>query len=355
MKQLKLAAGSSRAYAKPRMQTRPRMGKTVSCVLLLVIATVLLFALAPASTTTVIPDSQLVIGNVTTICPDEIQAGNTTIYAELINPDLNSVTAYSRDGLTGTEIKQKIQEFVAAPEEPVNADEIVSFVNGNVMGAGESSFSPRPKQAAFNGICDFYVNQSGWWPGGGCFNLSNTQIQHAIDNATAGDTICVYNGSYIEDVNVDKTLTLAGEGAAVVTVTAKSTDDHVFNVTVDLVNISGFNVTGATGTGKAGICLNRSQHCNITNNTAAGNYYGIRLDYSSSNNTLTSNTANANSNGILLYYSSNNNTLVNNTANSNNYNGIYLSISSNNTLTTTPRTRTATASSCIIRATTTRL
>lgn len=45
----------------------------------------------------------------------------------------------------------------------------------------------------------------------------NTTIQAAVDNATAGDTIYVYNGSYEE--NVDEQLTLRGEGADVVDVT----------------------------------------------------------------------------------------------------------------------------------------
>jgi parallel beta-helix repeat protein len=122
----------------------------------------------------------------------------------------------------------------------------------------------------------------------------------------------VYNGSYIENVNVNKQLTLAGEGADVVTVTNRTADSHVFNVTVDWVNITGFNVSGATGGDKAGIYLNGSQHCNISNNNASNNHCGIYL-YSSSNNTLTSNTvSNNNDDGIYLKSSSNNNTIYNN-------------------------------------------
>ena len=97
------------------------------------------------------------------------------------------------------------------------------------------------------GPSTFYVNQTGWWRADGAFNASATQIQAAIDNATAGDTIYVYNGSYIENVNVNKAVTLQGEGADVVNVTAALASDHVFNVTVGYVNISGFKVTGATG------------------------------------------------------------------------------------------------------------
>ncbi len=49
------------------------------------------------------------------------------------------------------------------------------------------------------------------------------------------------------NVDVWKRLTLESGGADVVTVQAADAEDHVFNVTADWVNISGFAVTGATG------------------------------------------------------------------------------------------------------------
>jgi len=188
---------------------------------------------------------------------------------------------------------------------------------------------------AFSGMAaaeQLYVTESGWWRDGGAFNTSSTPIQTAVDNATAGGSVFVWNGSYSENVDVNKTLTLEGEGADVVTVTAADSGDHVFDVTADYVNISGFAVRGATDYGMAGIYLDNANYCNISGNNVYGNSYGIRLS-SSSNNTLTNNTANSNNGyGIYLSYSSDNNTLTNNTANSNN-DGIYLFDSSDNTLT----------------------
>ncbi|MCD4766659.1 MAG: right-handed parallel beta-helix repeat-containing protein, partial [Methanosarcinales archaeon] len=188
--------------------------------------------------------------------------------------------------------------------------------------------------AAISCACgDICVNESGWWRDNGSFNASTTPMQAAADNANAGETICVAAGSYTENVNIATPhLTLAGEGAGVVNVTANSSSDHVFNVTADYVNISGFNVTGATGSDKAGIYLNGTDHCNISESAASDNYYGICL-LSSSNNTLANNNASSNNNyGIWLDYSSNN-TLTGNTARSNNYYGIRLYESSDNTLT----------------------
>jgi len=174
------------------------------------------------------------------------------------------------------------------------------------------------------------------YPGAG------TPIQTAIDGAGAGDTIYVHAGLYYENLDVGKRLTLIGDGADVVTVRAAEASDHVFEVTADWVNISGFTVTGTTGYRCAGIYLTGTDHCNISENNASGNgRYGIRL-HDSSNNMLMNNDANSNGDsgyignfgygyGICLYSSSNNNMLANNTA-SNNRLGIYLSSSSNNTL-----------------------
>ena len=144
-----------------------------------------------------------------------------------------------------------------------------------------------------------------------------TPIQDVVDGVEAGDTIYVHVGTYVENVAVDvERLTLVGDGANLVTVNAADTDDHVFDVTADRVNISGFTVMGAAGwSPHTGIYLNSTNHCSIYDNTVISNRCGICLYYSS-DNTLTGNTASSNDDcGICLYYSSENmltgNTFVN--------------------------------------------
>ena len=163
------------------------------------------------------------------------------------------------------------------------------------------------------------------YPGAG------TPIQDAIDGAGDNDTIYVHAGTYVENVDVDKRLTLIGDGADVVTVRAADARDHAFEVRADWVNISRFMVTRATGGDVAGIHLGNTDCCSICNINASNNRCGIYLSYSS-NNTLASNIASNNDYGIRMWSSSNHNTLTNNTVNSNGH-GIALLSSSSNTLT----------------------
>ena len=156
------------------------------------------------------------------------------------------------------------------------------------------------------------------------------KIQWAVDNASAGDTIIVRDGTYVENVDVTKSLTIrstSGNPEDTVVLSANPYGD-VFRVTADYVEISGFTVTGAKEE-YYGISIVGSSN-NLTNNIASNNGYGIFLRGSSNiitNNTITSN----NRNGIELFYTSDN-TLTNNIITSNNWYGIELYRTSNNTL-----------------------
>ncbi|CAD6494955.1 MAG: Periplasmic copper-binding protein (NosD) [Candidatus Argoarchaeum ethanivorans] len=134
---------------------------------------------------------------------------------------------------------------------------------------------------------------------------------------------------------MNKHLTIRSEnGSANCIVSASNLNDHVFEVTRDYVNISGFTVENATK--RAGIYFHTVEHCNISYNNVTNNDGGIRLYYSS-NNTLINNIASNNYHDGIYLKSSSNNTLINNTASNNYYDdicssicGIYLYDSSNN-------------------------
>ena len=159
-------------------------------------------------------------------------------------------------------------------------------------------------------------------------------ISDAVAAANPGDVIIVHEGTYTENVDVTKSLTIKSEsGYEYTTVEASNTDDHVFEVQANNVTIGGegcgFSIYGATDGGMAGIFLSGRTGCTIQGNRCgwdSGHYndYGIYL-ISSSANTLTGNTCNSNSSDGIYLVSSSTNTLTGNTCNSNSYYGILLS------------------------------
>ena len=109
-------------------------------------------------------------------------------------------------------------------------------------------------------------------------------IQAAVDAASPSDTIIVRDGTYTENIDIDKDhLTIQSEnGAEVTIVQAANPNDSVFEVTSDYVNINGFTMKGAH-TCYAGIFIYHAGYCNIFNNICENNGLGIWLGYSDNN------------------------------------------------------------------------
>jgi nitrous oxidase accessory protein len=169
--------------------------------------------------------------------------------------------------------------------------------------------------------------------GNGSVSINNNgtnfmRIQAAVDNATAGDTIIVSNGTYIENIKVNKSLTIRSEnGSAATIIYALDSKVHVVNVTVNYVNISGFTIVGAYY--NAGIYLNEAYNCTLENNNCSHNEHGFLLK-NSSDNGVERNTAAENHYGITLICSNNNHVSNNNC--SYNQAGIYSNNSLNNNI-----------------------
>ena len=126
-------------------------------------------------------------------------------------------------------------------------------------------------------------------------------IQAAVDAASPGGTIIVRDGSYAENVDVDKDhLTIRSENGAVATIVqAAISNDHVFQVVADYVTIDGFTAQGAGGEYKAGIYLNDVSNCNLTHNHCVSNYCGIGL-HKSRGNSIINNDCSNNEYGIAI-------------------------------------------------------
>ena len=143
-------------------------------------------------------------------------------------------------------------------------------------------------------------------------------IQSAVDAASPDDTIIIRDGTYIENVEIDKNLTIKSEnGAEKTLIQAANSEYHVFDVITDYVNINGFTISGADALGKVGIFLDNVEYCIISNNIISENSRGIHLDHSD-NNTITKNNVKTSFyDGILLAKNSNNNTITKNNINFN--------------------------------------
>ena len=165
--------------------------------------------------------------------------------------------------------------------------------------------------------------------GGTCAdnNPCYDSIQAAVDNATVGDEVFVYNGTYYEDVYVNKTLNLTGESRDTTVINASSIGISVEYT--ESVNVSGFTVEDGTN---SGIRLIEANNSRVHNISVHWNKYGIKMFFT--NNTLIENnimSENGNYHGIYLHQSTNN-TVKNNICSGNQGKGIYIFDESSNNL-----------------------
>ena len=131
------------------------------------------------------------------------------------------------------------------------------------LGAGRQ---PIVKQTVKRNI--LYVGGSG--PG------NYTTIQSAIDSASAGDTVFVYSGTYNENLIVDKSIKLIGEGEDTCSINGDGVR-NVVNITTNWINMTGFRIVGNGG--ECGIYV-ITDNVTLSHNHVSGNIIGISLDES---------------------------------------------------------------------------
>jgi len=168
---------------------------------------------------------------------------------------------------------------------------ILLFIGMSISSSTGFTVKEHPKILSTNGKT-LYVGGSG--PG------NYTKIQDAIDNASDEDTVFVYNGTYYESLDVDKSLNLIGEGRNTTII------DGGGGINIYLIRswiyISGFSIQN----GSVGILI-RSNDNTIIGNTITSNGVGIGFTtLPHNNNYILSNIISYNSEGICLWVDDNN-------------------------------------------------
>ena len=102
-----------------------------------------------------------------------------------------------------------------------------------------------------------------------------TKINDALYFAQDGDTILIQEGSYFENIVINRSITIQGAGSEKTKIDSLSSG-HVVEISADYVNFSGIKVTGAGPEGFAGILVT-SHHNRIMNNNVSDNPFGISL------------------------------------------------------------------------------
>jgi len=160
-----------------------------------------------------------------------------------------------------------------------------------------------------------------------------SKIQDAINAANPGDTMYVHNGTYYENVLINKdNLTLLGEDRKNTIIDGGRTGNVIraFGGSppwfVANITISGFTIRNGAGGYYGGGAYVRGKGNTIQNNIIANNSYnGIYLESGGTGNLISGNIITNNSaSGILLYYQTSHHVINDNTITRNGWGGILL-------------------------------
>jgi parallel beta-helix repeat protein len=159
-----------------------------------------------------------------------------------------------------------------------------------------------------------YVNATG---SGGAY----TSIQDAIDAASVGDTVFVFNGNYSESVYLDKTISLVGESTNSTVIEKPA--GGIVKITANWSNVTGFTLI------KMNLQLYNVTNCEVYNNTikSEDSQYSLYLRFSRFNIVSNNNVSNNDYHGIVLHDSYNND-ITENKVSFNGWSGISIDLDS---------------------------
>ena len=164
---------------------------------------------------------------------------------------------------------------------------------------------------------------------GGTGGGNYSTIQDAINASSAGDTIRVYAGIYYENIKVNRTVTMIGNGTGK-TIINGSRQYDVVNISANSVVFTGFTIQYSGNTTwptiEAGIKLYYVKYVHIHDVNCSNNYVGILFDHSSEN-IIEYNIIGWNDAIGILMMTADKNYIRNNICNYNQYNAIFARMS----------------------------
>jgi len=157
-------------------------------------------------------------------------------------------------------------------------------------------------------------------------------IQDAIDAANASDIIYVYPGTYSENLDIPKSISIIGQYTSQKPIISSSSDDRIIEISsASDVTISGFEIINNAGGAYQGIYIDSSDSCEITDCTVKTSGNSAAGIYVKANNCVISNCIIEENNAEGIYLLRGNNQINNNTIRNNRV-GIRLSYSDSNSI-----------------------
>lgn len=164
---------------------------------------------------------------------------------------------------------------------------------------------------------------------GGTGPGNHSSIQRALLIAPIDSIVFVYNGTYYENLIIEKSIQLIGEDKNT-TIIDGNESSFVVTLTADHITISGFTITNSQKKFPfAGIYVT-SDFNTVSDTILTDNYYGMQLGYLASSNLIVNNSIFSNRQCGIYFNHASNNRLINNVVSNHPVNGFGLYEFSNN-------------------------
>jgi parallel beta-helix repeat protein len=120
------------------------------------------------------------------------------------------------------------------------------------------------------------TSRGNWFYVGGSGPGNYTRIQDAVDNATDGDTVYVFPGTYTEHLNIEHSITLQGADPLTTIIDGQGTNQDIVSCIAAATVITGFTIFNCS-ISRSCVLLNHTSNCLLQKNIIHTGKYGVTL------------------------------------------------------------------------------